>query len=61
MEVLFSSLITMYSYKVLHRFPLMFAFLNGSISDHVPHRFQNEMNLKSEEFTGEIYEKLSAK
>ena len=60
-EMLFSSLIPMYSHMLLDRYPVLFKSLKGVIVDYVPHQFQESMNQKSEEFTGDIYEKSESK
>ena len=31
------------------------------VGDHIPHQFESEMCLKTEEFTGNIYEKSECK
>ena len=61
MELLFCSLIPMYSHVLLERYPLLYKSLKGAIKDHVAHQFQSEMEKKSTEYTGQIYEKSENK
>ena len=44
MELLFCSLIPMYSHVLLERYPLLYKSLKGAIKDHVAHQFQSEMD-----------------
>ena len=61
MELLFCHLVPMYSAVLLNRHPLLYKSLKGAIKDHVPHQFQSEMDKKSTEYTGKIYEKSENK
>ena len=61
LEFLFCSLVPLYSYSLLKRHPAMYKSLKSAILEYIPHQFQGEMNLKSEEFTGEIYTKSECK
>ena len=56
-EFVFSSLIPLFSAALVKRHPTLFKSLNSVIKDHFPHQFQSQMSEKSEEYTGEIYEK----
>ena len=60
-EMLFCSMVPMYSFALLKRYPELFKSLKSSIKDFQPHQFQSEMNMKSEEFTGQIFEKSENK
>ena len=60
-ELLFCSMVPMYSFSLLKRYPQMFKSLKSSIKDHIPHQFQAEMSQKSKEFTGQIFEKSENK
>ena len=60
-ELIFCSLTRMYSAMLLKRHPKLYKSLRGAIKDHLPHQFQAEMNKKSEEFTGKVYEKSENK
>ena len=60
-ELLFCNLIVEYSSVLVRRYPMLFQSLNGCIKDFLPHQFQEEMCKKSEEYTGNIYEKSESK
>ena len=60
-ELLFCSMVPMYSHALLQRYPELFKSLKSSIKDHHPHQFQTEMSMKSEEFTGQIFDKSENK
>ena len=61
MELLFCSLVPMYSHTLLQRHPTLFKSLRSSIKDYEDHQFSEEMSKKSEEFTGKIYQKSEVK
>ena len=61
LELVFCSLVAMYSHDLLERHPLLFKSLKSSIKDHLPHQFQSQMNTKTEEFTGKIFQKSENK
>ena len=61
MELIFCSLVPMYSHALLQRHQTLFKSLKSSIKDHENHQFSKEMTKKSEEFTGKIYEKSEVK
>ena len=45
----------------MHCYKDILSFSNHSIKDHHPHQFQTEMSMKSEEFTGQIFDKSENK
>ena len=61
LELIFSSLIPMYSSILIKRYPELYKSIKSAIKDHLPHQFQSEMDRKTEEFTGKIYEKSENK
>ena len=61
LELIFNSLIAMYSHSLVNRHPVVFKSLRKAIKDYSPHQFHEEMQKKSEEFTGDIYEKSECK
>ena len=60
-ELLFCSMIPLFSFALLQRYPELFKCLKSSIKDHHPHQYQKEMNQQTEEYTGQIYEKSENK
>ena len=61
LEFLLCSMVPMFTHTLVKRFPILYASLKDAIVDHIPHQYQAEMNIKSQEFTGEIYEKSECK
>ena len=56
-EYIFQSLVHYYSSRVVERYPLMFKAIKPHIKASKPHQFQEAMNKKSEEYTGDLYTK----
>ena len=51
----FRSPISYYSHRLVQRHPRLFRSINGSISPNRPHQFQEAMDGKSEECTGNMF------
>ena len=57
LDYLFRGLIRYYSYRLVHRHPILFKSINSSVRVNQPHQFEAEMSKKSEEFTGDLFTK----
>ena len=54
-DYVFRSLISYYSYRLVQRHPLLFQSIDRCIKPNRPHQFQDVMDSRSEEFTGDLF------
>ena len=58
LEFIFCHLVSLYSHSLLGRHPQLYKALKSAVLNHrVPHQFESEMKSKSDEYTGDIFEK----
>ena len=60
-DYIFQRLINYFTNRLIRRHPTLFASINSSILPNVPHKFQDAMDRKSREFTGDLYTKSESK
>ena len=60
-DYVFQRLINYFSNRLIIRHPELFKSINSSIQSHIPHQFQDAMDSKSREFTGNLYTKSESK
>ena len=60
-DYIFRCLISYLSHSLLERYPLLFKSLKPGIRQNRPHQFQQAMDKKSEEYTGNIFTKSECK
>ena len=56
-DYVFQSLVFYYSHRLVERYPMIFKSIKSSIKPNKPHQFQQEMDAKSDEFTGDLFTK----
>ena len=56
-DYLFQRLIRYYTYRLVQRHPNIFKSIGPLIKANVPHQFQDAMDQKSEEYTGDLFTK----
>ena len=56
-DYVFRCLISHFSYCLVQRYPLLFRSLNNCIKPNRPHQYQQAMDAKSKEFTGNLFTK----
>ena len=57
----FQSLVCYFSSRLVERYPDSFKSIKSVIKPNKPHQFQNEMDSKSEEYTGELFTKSESR
>ena len=60
-DYIFQSLVCYFSSRLVERYPESFKSIKACIKPNKPHQFQDEMDSKSEEFTGELFTKSETK
>ena len=60
-DYIFRCLVSYFSHSLLDRYPLLFKSLKPGIRQNRPHQFQQAMDKKSEEYTGNIFTKSECK
>ena len=60
-DYVFQSLICYFSHCLVKRHSLLFDSMNHSIKPNKPHQFQQQMDQKSNEFTGKLFTKSECK
>ena len=58
---MFQRLIRYYSYRLVQRHPKVFKSIAPSVQKNVPHQFQDAMDQKSEEYTGDLFTKSESR
>ena len=56
-DYIFMALVNYFSYRLVQRHPSLFQSIAGCIKQSRPHQFQDAMDKKSEEFTGNLFTK----
>ena len=56
-DYVFRALIAYYAHRLVTRHPMMFKAIAGCIKPNIPHQFQQAMNTKTTEFTGNLFTK----
>ena len=57
----FTNFVHYFSYRLVHRHPILFQSIAKCIRQSKPHQFQQAMNRKSKEFTGNLFTKSESK
>ena len=61
LDYLFQRLIRYFTYRLIKRHPTLFKSIAPSVSINVPHQFQEAMDQKTEEFTGDLFTKSESR
>ena len=56
-DYIFRAMIRFFAHRLVTRHPLLFKTIAGSIKSNIPHQFQETMDGKSAEFTGNLFTK----